>query len=197
MNPWPRQFSFRVFVALATIAVALVLSVPRPVHRLPDLRDSVSERHSSIPAGHAAFACAACHFAHPAKAQRPLWQPGAGTDSTVFARDSQLAGGVKTGLCMSCHDGAVASSLASHGSSMGGPRLVAMGVEAGSNHPVGVDYMAAVRRDPGSYIDPSANPRIVLEDGKVGCMSCHATHDASSMGSVNLRPEVCIDCHVR
>jgi hypothetical protein len=144
-----------------------------------------------LSAGHASFACGACHIAHPAKAQRPLWQTQAASDPSLFVRESAAAGGVKTGLCMSCHDGTVAGTIKAHSLSADGAGL---GSNLGANHPVGGDYMAAVRRDPVSYNDPMSNTRIVLEDGKVGCISCHAAHD---VGAGSVRPEVCVDCHRR
>ena len=57
--------------------------------------------------------------------------------------------------------------------------------------------MDAVRRDPNSYNDPATNSRIVLEDGLVGCVSCHATHDLSAVTAGNVRQDVCIECHRR
>lgn len=196
MNPWPRQFVVRVVLVLITLVAALALRAPRRVLEPADVRDSVSDHAMLLSKGHASLACAACHISHPAKAQQPLWQPKAGTNSAVFVSDSQQAGGVKTGLCMSCHDGTVASPVSAHFVSAGG-LAEAAGLSMGANHPVGVDYMAAVRRDPMSFNDPASNPRIVLEDGTVGCVSCHAAHDISAMSASSLRHEVCIECHRR
>jgi hypothetical protein len=38
---------------------------------------------------------------------------------------------------------------------------------------------------------------IVLEEGKVSCLSCHATHDLGSVSVGSVRQEVCIECHRR
>jgi hypothetical protein len=119
----------------------------------------------------------------------PLWQTGGG-DSSQFIRDSAAVGGVKTGLCMSCHDGTIAGTITAHSATSGG-------MDLGANHPVGIDYLASVRRDPGSFRDPMMNDRIVLEEGKVACISCHATHDVGAVSGSSVRQEVCIECHRR
>lgn len=198
MNPWPRTLVVRSVLILAAIVVALAVRSPRfsrPPSGLGDLRDAVSDHKAMLSGGHASFTCATCHFAHAAKAERPLWQKQGTVDSSLFVRDSEAAGGVKTGLCMSCHDGTIAPTIKAH--SVGGvERVTALGADPSANHPVGVDYLAALRRDPGSYNDPAMNHRIILEDGRVGCVSCHATHEVTASAG-NVRPEVCLDCHVR
>lgn len=199
-TPWPRQFLFRLGLVLMTLVVALVLRSPRPKRSFSEfsnMRDAVGDHRALLSAGHAGFSCAACHFAHAAKAQRPAWQKQGGNDSALFVRDADTAGGVKTGLCMSCHDGTIASASQAHTVASGDARRPFQSMDMSASHPVGGDYMAAVRRDPDSYNDPVMNSRIVLEDGKVGCISCHATHDMSSVSASNVRHEVCLECHRR
>ncbi|MDD5303546.1 MAG: hypothetical protein PHS14_10610 [Elusimicrobia bacterium] len=202
-NPWPRRLPFFSALVFASLVAALALRAPRaslaprPSGDFIDLHDAVGDHATMLSAGHASFSCASCHFAHTTKAPRPLWQTQGSMDAAVFSRDSEQAGGVKTGLCMSCHDGTVAPTIKAHSLSPGSVRLSSQGADLSANHPVGVDYMAALRRDPGSYNDPAMNARIVLEDGMVGCVSCHATHDISAVSAGNVRPEVCIECHRR
>lgn len=196
-TPSLRRLSLLSAFVCAALVAALVPRAPRPVPDASDLRDSVSDHRALLSAGHAAFECAACHFAHPAKAQRPLWETRPADDARLFVRDSAKAGGVSSGLCMSCHDGTIAATLQAHSVSGGGSRTTTLGMDLGANHPVGVDYAAVFRGDPVSYNDPAGNPRIVLEDGLVGCVSCHATHDAGVIASGSIRPGVCTDCHRR
>lgn len=191
MNPWPRPLFIRSILVFTALVAALAIRTPRPVQRFPvDLRDSVGEHQALLSKGHASFACGACHISHPAKTVSPLWQTQGAGDAGLFVRDSAAAGGVKTGLCMSCHDGTIARTITAHA-------LTGGGTDLGANHPVGMDYLTAVRGNPGSFIDPASNPRIVLEDGKVSCISCHATHDISAVSGGNVRQEVCIECHRR
>lgn len=200
-NPWPRRLSFISVLVFLTFAVALLLRAPRTAGDLGDLRDAVSDHDAMLSAGHAslgqgASSCVYCHLAHVAKAQRPLWQTHGSIDAAAFTRESERAGGVKTGLCMSCHDGTIAGTIKAHALPSGSARHAAQG-DLGANHPVGVDYMAAVRRDPGSYNDPAMNVRIVLEEGKVGCVSCHSTHDSGAVSAGNVRQDICTACHSR
>lgn len=191
MKPWPRPLIIRSVLVFTALVAALAIRAPRPVQRFPaDLRDSVGEHRALLSKGHASFACGACHISHPAKAASPLWQTQGAGDAGLFVRDSAAAGGVKTGLCMSCHDGTIAPTITAHTTMTGGADL-------GANHPVGIDYLFAARSDPASFIDPAANPRIVLEDGKVACISCHAAHDIGSISGGSVRHEVCIECHRR
>ncbi|MBI2787399.1 MAG: hypothetical protein HYX59_01840 [Elusimicrobia bacterium] len=197
MNPWPRQLVVRSVLVFTVLVAALALRVPRPVEKISDLRDSVGEHRALLSAGHASFSCATCHISHAAKAQRPAWQRAGSEDSAIFMRESDAVGGVKTGLCMSCHDGTIASVSSAHTVASGDARRPFQSIDMRASHPVGGDYMAAVRSDPDSYNDPVMNNRIVLEDGKVGCISCHATHDLSAVSASNVRHEVCIECHRR
>ncbi len=191
MNPRPRSLIIRSALVFAALVAALAVRAPRRVETVPsDLRDSVGEHRALLSKGHASFACGACHISHPAKAASPLWQKQDAVDASLFVRDSAAAGGVKTGLCMSCHDGTIAPAITAHMTSTGGADL-------GANHPVGIDYAFAARRDPVSFNDPASNPRIVLEDGKVACVSCHAAHDIGSISGGSVRQEVCIECHRR
>ncbi|MCR4295391.1 MAG: hypothetical protein NUW21_07635 [Elusimicrobia bacterium] len=191
MNPRPRSLLIRSVLVFTSLVAALAVRSPRPVEKIPsDLRDSIGEHRALLSKGHASFSCGACHFAHPAKAARPLWQTSGGGDAALFVRDSAAAGGVQTGLCMSCHDGTIAPTITAHMTSSGGADL-------GANHPVGIDYLSAARNDPASFIDPASNPRIVLEDGKVACISCHAAHDIGSISGGSVRQEVCVECHRR
>jgi hypothetical protein len=72
--------------------------------------------------------------------------------------------------CMQCHDGSRAAhiTLRSSGSPMqirGSQTL---------NHPVGMVYDEAVRKDPQSYRARAAlHPKIQLVNGQVSCVSCH------------------------
>jgi hypothetical protein len=73
---------------------------------------------------------------------------------------------------MACHDGS------------GGQRVALKHAESpmrfrgnhNVDHPVGMDYASYAYRDPVVYVLPQQlDERILLEDGKVTCLSCHET----------------------
>lgn len=107
------------------------------------------------------------------------------------------AGGGRTGLCLSCHDGVVASALRGHSTSTTGQRPHSKASTPAGSHPVGADYLEAFRRNPDDYNDPALSPKIVLEEGLVGCSSCHAAHDLGTVSAFNVREDVCMACHQR
>ncbi|HAZ09394.1 MAG TPA: hypothetical protein DCZ01_12955 [Elusimicrobia bacterium] len=178
------------------------MRAPWPENDFKDLRDSMSDHGSMLSAGHAslgkgASSCVFCHFSHQTKIQRPLWMKEGRLDSSAFGRESLRVGGAKTGLCLSCHDGSIAPALKSHSSLAAGSRRQFQAIDFGAGHPVGVDYLAAFHRSPDDYNDPALNPKIILEEGKVGCPSCHVTHDLNAVSASNVRDEACMDCHRR
>ena len=200
--PWPRRAAAFSGLALLALLVASALRSPWPEDDFKGLRDSVSDHGAMLSAGHSSLgqgadSCVFCHFPHQTKAMRPLWLKEGKMDAAVFGRDSLQAGGAQTGLCLSCHDGTVAPALRAHlvSSTDAGRHPHVEG--SGNNHPVGVDYLTVFRLNPDAYNDPTLNPKIVLEEGKVGCVSCHATHDLSLVSAGNVRHEVCIECHRR
>ena len=198
-TPWPRRLVALSGFTVLFILGAVLFRAPWPADDFKDLRDSVGDHGSMLSAGHAslgtgASSCVYCHLPHQAKSMRPLWLKEGNHDSTAFGRESMQAGGVQTDLCMSCHDGTVAPALRAHYGSSGSK---AHQSGASANHPVGVDYLSVFRLKPDSYNDPTLNPKIILEGGKVGCVSCHATHDPSVVSAGNIRQEVCTECHRR
>lgn len=200
--PRPRRLAAIVVVGAIGALLSLSPRGPWPDGDFKDLRDSVGDHASALSAGHAslgkgASSCVFCHFVHNAKAQRPLWQKEGRSETTSFSADSARFGGQKTGLCLSCHDGSIASTLNTHGGSPSSSRSQYRSPDMSASHPVGVDYMAVSRARPDEYNDSTLNPKIVLEEGKVGCVSCHATHDPATLSASNVRQEVCIECHRR
>jgi predicted CXXCH cytochrome family protein len=60
-----------------------------------------------------------------------------------------------------------------------------------------ISYTEAYFRDPTSYMAPGTlDRRIKLEEGKIGCLSCHAP--SSSENKMLLMPGprgLCVNCH--
>ncbi len=104
-------------------------------------------------------------------------------------------------LCLGCHDGTLATNILS-------PDLNAiLGSFRGETpknfclaqgHPVGIDYRLAQLSSKGRLRDPSMlDPALKLENGQVGCTSCHdpnSEHRAKLVMS-NTGSRLCFSCH--
>lgn len=201
-TPRPRRLAAIVMLGAISVFSYFTLRSPWSADDFKDLRDSVGDHFSALSAGHASLgkgvsSCVFCHFVHNTRAQRPLWLKEGRSETTAFSADSARFGGQKTGLCLSCHDGSVASTLSAHFGPSSSSRSRYQSLDLSAGHPVGVDYLTVSRARPDEYNDPTLNLKIVLEEGKVGCVSCHATHDPATLSASNVRQEVCIECHRR
>ena len=107
-----------------------------------------------------------------------LWKESADTESTV---------------CLSCHDGVVASDRA--------PRQIAIGGMGQTvDHPVMMSYVEAYVRNRSELV-PAArvDRRVKLINGKIECVTCHvsASGERSFLVMRNGRDELCVSCHVK
>ena len=103
--------------------------------------------------------------------------PAASTPSP-FAPDRASAN------CMGCHEDHADRAATGHG---GGP----------ANHPIGMDYREARRRQ-GVYKPVSRLPRhVLLPGGKVSCVSCHRGYSRrhGTLAVANKGSELCLSCH--
>jgi len=93
--------------------------------------------------------------------------------------------------CLGCHDGTVAREALSV------TRTGAdVGPAGGRGHPVDVPYPAwNARFRPAAALDP----RLVLSDGCVSCVTCHGGADASRkrLSVPNDRSALCLCCHLK
>ncbi|MFQ5424554.1 MAG: cytochrome c3 family protein [Phycisphaerae bacterium] len=152
--------------------------------------------------------CTPCHAPPTPTTQPHLWDP--------FARQRhrrllerprrQLAGGSL--LCLSCHDGTIASETVGGGGG-GDIRAVGAPVNPRRDHPVGVEYprngrkpgrnRSRTRRDfvPISKLESQGTIR--LTNGRVECTSCHDPHNALGYPAFlvmsNRRSALCLSCH--
>lgn len=116
----------------------------------------------------------------------------------------EAAGGDTHG-CLGCHDGVLAGDVTGHRAGPGvelpaGAAAPWISSPAGhiASHPVGIDYDAAFARSGGKLRSSSSLPPSVrLEDGRVGCLSCH--NAASPLPSRLALPKegsmLCYACH--
>jgi predicted CXXCH cytochrome family protein len=103
--------------------------------------------------------------------------------------------------CISCHDGATATSIPIRVST-----IAAVGSESMtndmSNHPIGIDYETArvSRKRSMSDLRPMAmvDPRISFFDGKIGCGSCHDPYSTieNQLVKSDRGSALCFSCHL-
>jgi len=165
-----------------------------------------SKHDFSALTGKVSDACSACHVPHlqavqPAKRdgnqailelfrignQRPVFQP------------AQNAPGASSLICLSCHNGTVATSTIGTAHAMIAAHRdgFTLGEFAIRDHPIGLPYPASAR----DY-HPIARVRnlgIRLPDDRVECISCHDPHNALGLPKMlsmrNQRSALCLACH--
>ncbi len=96
--------------------------------------------------------------------------------------------------CLSCHDGTLSINAGAVAARFNWEH----GREIGLSHPIDVDYAQAYRRRPDRYYPPaSLDPRIVLVEGKIQCITCHDhfSHQRKKLVMDNTGSRLCLACH--
>lgn len=124
-----------------------------------------------------------------------------------------------TASCLACHDGSIGRDILA-----ATPRRTSVLVDAaapppafaaelaffqpaplergpawGNDHPIEIDYLEAYQRSPRSLEHPSQlDPRVRLEDGKVGCGSCHdlSSEQPARLVEPSSVTSLCRSCHL-
>lgn len=111
------------------------------------------------------------------------------------------AGVATSATCLQCHDGMIARDAPTRDvrmASLPGPAAIRP-PERGDHmgHPIGIEYArAALRRNARLHPRASLDPVLRLEDGHVGCVTCHDL--ASSRPAKVVQPArggLCMACH--
>ncbi len=148
--------------------------------------------------------CSNCHeqasmevtdmHAHAISRAHHVWGDGSPSFGVSADKRSKPDYSASSRICMSCHDGFIASSAAGpHGafSSSGGT--------AGStDHPVGLDYRLTSHDTDGRLVPASAlDPRIRLFTDRVECESCHSLYsdERNKLVIGTTQTELCLSCH--
>ncbi len=143
--------------------------------------------------------CNNCHtYMQPEARGHPTALGEAHMDSKYIATDVSQEIDPMSKNCISCHDGAYASSVRinagvwTHSSSK---------IDTMSSHPIGVDYEEA-RTKAGRKTDlrpiDEVDQRILFFEGKVGCGTCHNPYGElmSHLVMENARSRLCFACHM-
>jgi predicted CXXCH cytochrome family protein len=174
-------------------------------------RGVVGSKHDfSGMSGREGDACRACHIPHvltvgpadDAAGRNLLEYYRMGSQRDVLATDLYTPGPSSL-MCMSCHNGTVASSV------LGSAHAILAGQREGfalpdgwavRDHPVGVTYPD---RADGYRLRTAveAEGRIPLPHGRVECTSCHDPHNRAGEPAMlvvsNRRSALCLSCHVK
>ena len=116
-------------------------------------------------------------------------------------RDSSINFNKGSRFCLGCHDGTVASNVINEDFLAFGENFKRVPTNHSypiPNHPVGIDYRLAQLRSRGRLKDPSVlNPAINLENGYVGCTSCHNPNSQlrAKLVMSNSGSKLCFSCH--
>lgn len=170
--------------------------------------------------------CVFCHVPHGASGDGPLWHADVPhhaykvySSATLDADPRQPDGASK--LCLSCHDGTLASTalaprpglgtvrrgVGPHGVLPGGAGGPVLGTDLSDDHPVSFVYDADLAARDGQLLTPERAPSglggTVASDlldphKKLQCTSCHDAHDDSRGGFLRIDggdDTLCTTCH--
>jgi len=147
--------------------------------------------------------CTPCHTPHIADAKAPLLDKRPTASDRL--RPYEAVGIELDGpslLCLSCHDGVIASDVYTASHATGLARQLGssqLGIGGLTGHPIGVAYPVA---DP--HYQPAASfttgaDAIPLPDGRVQCISCHDPHNTGRHPGMLVRSnrgsQLCLACH--
>lgn len=164
----------------------------------------------SLITGRAIDACAACHIPHT-QTIRP--QAGKGGESVLefykmagqreVLEPNRFTPGPTSLICMSCHNGVIASSTLGSAHAMLGDVRAGFDLPEGvpqRDHPIGVPY-PTTRRDYHPAAMLAADGVVQLPEGRVECISCHDPHGAGGHPAMlvmsNRRSALCLACHIK
>ncbi len=158
--------------------------------------------------------CITCHTPHNAMAGKPVLWNHTLTDNSTYVNNLQTAFGTTWGtpdgpslLCLSCHDGTVA--LDNFGGTTSGTNFIGAGEQVGDgttldgNHPISVDYNAALVTS-GELNDITSAETAGVNiygsaPGRIQCGSCHDVHNSAGITKLlrtsNAASALCMACH--
>ena len=170
--------------------------------------------------------CIACHNPQSANTSvtvAPQWNHTLSTQSyAVYASSTLKANvgqpGMRSKLCLSCHDGTVA--VDSFGGASGSQYIKSAnntGIGLKDDHPIGFIYDTALANLNGSLFDPVAKSitigsggatqtgtvasLLLYDGGQIECSSCHDVHNKYTVGTSGLMKlgsagsAICKACH--
>ncbi len=146
--------------------------------------------------------CLPCHTPHMTRAAAPALDEAPSATAPIRPYQSaQVELSSASLMCLSCHDGVVASDVYSRAHSTAlsaqlGPS--ALGVSPLRSHPVGIRYPIGERNyRPAAAV--TGDGRIRLPEGRIQCTTCHDPHNGAGVPGMlvksNRRSDLCLSCH--
>lgn len=180
---------------------------PEPVtHAIRGVMGGVHDFSSLT--GRVVDACSSCHVPH-LQAVRPVERDGNQAVLDLFRMQGQrqvfvpgqYMPGASSLVCLSCHNGTVASSTIGTSHALLGDGLAtrhSARTFAFRDHPIGIPYPSG-REDYRPLSALQSDGRVVLPEGRVECVSCHDPHNAAGEAKMlvmsNRRSALCLACH--
>jgi predicted CXXCH cytochrome family protein len=98
--------------------------------------------------------------------------------------------------CLGCHDGLRATDVTVDYRNIPGSSRMG-GHVSGKDHPIGMDYASYTAFGRGYKTASMLNPKMVLVNGKVGCLTCHnpLNPEKSHLVMSDYRSALCLACH--
>jgi predicted CXXCH cytochrome family protein len=202
------------FVVKVLFVLALASSVSTAQARVLGSKHDLSVSGGALsPPDRGAQMCAFCHTPHILSPAVPAWNRSQGGPlyTPYWSPTLQASVGQPTGtskLCLSCHDGTIASSSVPNPSDPGGLRFGAYGLSQRANltsdlsddHPVSFTYDAGLAAQDPELVSPSALPGAAWldENDQVQCTSCHDPHStiySDFLVADNAYSRLCTMCH--
>ncbi len=117
-----------------------------------------------------------------------------GTNNTADHQEGSIDSFSKD--CLSCHDGVGASDVSVDYRSRPGSSRTGR-LFNGNDHPIGMDYASYASFGRGYKQASMLNPKMLLVNGKVGCLTCHnpLNPDKSHLVMSDYRSALCLTCH--
>lgn len=155
-------------------------------------------------------ACSGCHVPH-IQAIRPstsgdrdavLELYKLGGQRKVLVPDQYMPGASSL-ICLSCHNGAVATSVVGSSHALLAGRRQGFDVPDGfaaKDHPIGLTY-PQMEKGYRSRARVESVSGIRLPEGRVECISCHDPHNTAGVDKMlvmsNRRSALCLACHIK
>ena len=155
--------------------------------------------------------CSYCHTPHKSNGASPQWNSNDKgkvyiiyNSTTMKAMPGQPDG--SSILCLSCHDGTIASRKAIDGSNpsyVNNPELTTgrgnLSTDLRNDHPISFIYNSTVSTLDGQLKNPVAiTPPVKLENNKMQCTSCHDPHKNTTnsfLVTTSQFSNLCNSCH--